>query len=146
MTENTDTEDAKSKGILWFFGTLTGVTLVVLFILGIWWGQEPDTFDVREQAVVYMKKSGTDSMPLGFVYTNTLAHMAEVLMEKPGGYISNDVAPPGVFLDNIRSWEYGALVMLSAGRGICSIVGRVILGRSRMLSTDTAGTLVSLQC
>ncbi len=115
MTENTDTEDAKSKGILWFFGTLTGVTLVVLFILGIWWGQEPDTFDVREQAVVYMKKSGTDSMPLGFVYTNTLAHMAEVLMEKPGGYISNDVAPPGVFLDNIRSWEYGALVMLRDG-------------------------------
>jgi len=115
MTDSTATEDAKSKGILWFFGTLAGVTLIVLFVLGIWWGDEPDTFDVREEAIRYMEKSSSDSMPIGFVYTNTLAHMAEVLMEKPGGYISNDVAPPGVFLDNIRSWEYGALVMLRDG-------------------------------
>ncbi len=115
MAESTDTEDAKSKGILWFFGTLLGVTLIVLIVLGAWWGQEPEQFDVREEALKYMEKSGSDHMPIGFVYTNTLAHMAEVLMEKPGGYISNDVAPPGVFLDNIRSWEYGALVMLRDG-------------------------------
>jgi len=115
MTDITATEDAKSKGILWFFGTLTGVTLIVLIVLGAWWGIEPETFDVREEAVEYMEKSDSDSIPIGFVYTNTLAHMAEVLMEKPGGYISNDVAPPGVFLDNIRSWEYGALVMLRDG-------------------------------
>ncbi len=115
MAESTDTEDAKSKGILWFFGTLLGVTLIVLIVLGAWWGQEPDQFDVREEAIKYMEKSDSDHMPIGFVYTNTLAHMAEVLMEKPGGYISNDVAPPGVFLDNIRSWEYGALVMLRDG-------------------------------
>lgn len=115
MTDSTATEDAKSKGILWFFGTLASVSLFILVVLGIWWGAEPDRFDVREQAVIYMEKSGNNSMPIGFVYTNTLAHMAEVLMEKPGGYISNDVAPPGVFLDNIRSWEYGALVMLRDG-------------------------------
>ncbi len=113
--DNKFSEDAKSKGILWFFAVLTGVTLLVLVILGAWWGTEPETFDVHEEAVEYMEQSGNDSMPLGFVYTNTLAHMAEVLMEKPGGYISNDVAPPGVFLDNIRSWEYGALVMLRDG-------------------------------
>lgn len=115
MTDTTATEDAKSKGILWFFGTLAAVTLIVLIVLGIWWGDEPETFDVREEAIKYMKTSGSENMPIGFVYTNTLAHMAEVLMEKPGGYISNDVAPPGVFLDNIRSWEYGALVMLRDG-------------------------------
>jgi len=115
MTDNTVAEDAKSKGILWFFGTLAGVTLIVLFILGAWWGAEPDTFDVQEEAVEYMEDSGSDAMPIGFVYTNTLAHIVEVLMNKPGGYISNDVAPPGLFLDNIRSWEYGALVMLRDG-------------------------------
>jgi hypothetical protein len=115
MAESTDAEDAKSKGILWFFGTLVGVTLIVLVVLGAWWGQEPEPFDVREQAIKYMEKSGSDNMPIGFVYTNTLAHMIEILMEKPGGYISNDVAPPGVFLDNIRSWEYGALVMMRDG-------------------------------
>jgi len=115
MSDNTATQDAKSKGILWFFGTILGITLIVLLVLGAWWGIEPEPFDVKEEAIIYMEGSGSDNIPIGFVYTNTLAHMAEVLMEKPGGYISNDVAPPGVFLDNIRSWEYGALVMLRDG-------------------------------
>ncbi len=111
MTDNA-TEDARSKGILWFFGALTGVSLLVLLILGGWWGLEPDIFNVNDEAIEYLHDSSSKQMPVGFVYTNTLAHMAEVLMNKPGGYISNDVAPPGLFLDNIRSWEYGALVML----------------------------------
>ncbi len=115
MTNSSTIEDAKSKGILWFFGVLASITLLVLLILGAWWGREPEIFDVHEKAVQYMEESGNNSMPLGFVYTNTLAHMAEVLMNKPGGYISNDIAPPGLFLDNIRSWEYGALVMLRDG-------------------------------
>ncbi|MFK5951394.1 MAG: DUF2333 family protein [Methylococcales bacterium] len=115
MTDSAATEDARSKGILWFFGSLLGVTLIILTVLGFWWGEEPGPFDVREEAIKYMEQSGSSNMPIGFVYTNTLAHIAEVLMEKPGGYISNDVAPPGVFLDNIRNWEYGALVMLRDG-------------------------------
>jgi hypothetical protein len=116
MTESTATEDARSKGILWFFSIIIIVTLLVLVGLGAWWGSEPPTFDVREEAALYMKeKQDDDDIPIGFVYTNTIAHMVEVLMNKPGGYISNDVAPPGIFLDNIRSWEYGALVMLRDG-------------------------------
>ncbi|MDX5151685.1 MAG: DUF2333 family protein, partial [Acidiferrobacterales bacterium] len=31
---------------------------------------------------------------------------------KPGGYLSNDIAPPGVFLDNMPNWEFGALVQI----------------------------------
>ena len=115
MADSTATEDAKSKGILWFFGALAGIIILVLIILGAWWGTEPDSFNVKDEAVKRMEATHTDSLPIGFVYTNTLAHMAEVLMDKPGGYISNDVAPPGLFLDNIRSWEYGALVMLRDG-------------------------------
>ncbi len=115
MADTTATKDAKSKGILWFFGTLVGISIIVLIILGAWWGSEPETFNVQEEAIIRLEATHTDSLPIGFVYTNTLAHMAEVLMDKPGGYISNDVAPPGLFLDNIRSWEYGALVMLRDG-------------------------------
>ncbi len=115
MSDDIATEEARSKGILWFFGVLLGVTALVMLVLGAWWGAEPERFDVTDEAVKRMEATGTESMPIGFVYTNTLAHMAEVLMEKPGGYISNDVAPPGLFLDNIRSWEYGALVMLRDG-------------------------------
>jgi hypothetical protein len=31
------------------------------------------------------------------------------LLEKPGGYLSNDRTPPSVFLDNIPNWEFGVL-------------------------------------
>jgi hypothetical protein len=34
------------------------------------------------------------------------------LLNKPGGYLSNDRFPPGIFLDNIPSWEYGVLVQV----------------------------------
>jgi hypothetical protein len=81
---------------------------------------EPGLFNAEEEAIKRYadeKTSENDSkdLPIGYMYTNTLAHMAEVLMHKPGGYITNDVAPPGLFLDNIKNWEYGALIMLRDG-------------------------------
>jgi hypothetical protein len=33
-------------------------------------------------------------------------------LEKRGGYLSNDIAPPGIWLDNIPNWEYGALIQV----------------------------------
>jgi len=112
MAANETTQDVKSKGILWGFGVLVLVVLVVLFILGAWWGSEPDQFNVQEEALERAKETNTTEMPLGYTYANTLAHIADVLLHKSGGYITNDVAPPGVLLDNISSWEFGALVML----------------------------------
>jgi hypothetical protein len=38
--------------------------------------------------------------------------VADTLLEKPGGYLSNDVFPPGVWLDNIPNWEFGVLVQV----------------------------------
>lgn len=38
--------------------------------------------------------------------------IAQTLLEKPGGYLSNDIFPPGVYLDNIPNWEFGALTEL----------------------------------
>ena len=109
--------DARSRGILWFFGIFSTMVVTVFIGLGAWWGSEPETFNVQDEALIRMTNKDPEftSLPIGHVYTNTLAHIAEVLMGKPGGYISNDVAPPGLFLDNIRSWEYGALVMLRDG-------------------------------
>jgi len=105
-------EDAKSKGILWGFGTMVGVVTIVMLILGEWWSREPSMFNVQEEAIERMNVTHTDQMPIGYVYANTLAHIADVILHKPGGYLTNDVAPPGLFCDNIQSWEYGALVML----------------------------------
>lgn len=105
-------KDSKSKGILWGFGGFAAVVLIVLIVLGQWWGREPDQFNIQEEATERAKETGTTSMPVGYVYTNTLAHIGEFLLHKSGGYITNDVAPPGLLLDNISNWEYGALVML----------------------------------
>jgi hypothetical protein len=116
MADNSyDFEDAKSKGILWGFGTLLGIVFVVMLVLGEWWSQEPEQFNVQDEAIERMNATHTDQMPIGYVYANTLAHIADVILFKPGGYLSNDVAPPGLFCDNIQSFEYGALVMLRDG-------------------------------
>jgi len=136
MAANDTLDDIKSKGILWGFGVLSLVIAVILLILGAWWGSEPGQFNIQDEARKRVEESKLETghhgqeathepvantpeeeievseMPIGYTYTNTLAHIAEVLLHKSGGYITNDVAPPGVFLDNISNWEYGALVML----------------------------------
>ena len=112
MAASETLDDIKSKGILWGFGVLALAVVIILIILGAWWGSEPGQFNIQDAALERAKETNTSEIPVGYTYTNTLAHIAEVLLHKSGGYITNDVAPPGVFLDNVSNWEYGALVML----------------------------------
>jgi hypothetical protein len=80
-------------------------------VLGWYWSQEPELFDVQQRAQLHAKEAG---MPLvtGTVSTSTLVSITETLLNKPGGYISNDIMPPGVFLDNISNWEFGVVVQI----------------------------------
>jgi hypothetical protein len=87
------------------------VYLLVAAIVGFYWSSEPDTFSVRDY--VRAEASRMDREPVtGFATTVTMIRIAETLLDKPGGYLSNDIFPPGLWLDNIPSWEYGALVQL----------------------------------
>ena len=81
----------------------------VLWLIGVIWSSEPDTFNVTENA---RQVSTANTVVPGFVITSTLITVANTLMEKPGGYLSNDVLPPGVMLDNMPAWEFGALEMV----------------------------------
>lgn len=92
-------------------GLLIAVYLVVVAILGFLWDDEPEVFDVRVQAEKMAEARGQE-MVVGYTTTATLIHIAETLLEKPGGYLSNDVFPPGVLMDNIPNWEYGVLVQV----------------------------------
>jgi hypothetical protein len=112
MASSDSFEDVKSRGILWGFGVVVIISLLVLIFLGVWWGSEPAQFSIQDEAMERAKLTKTTDIPLGYTYTNTLAHIGEVLLHKSGGYITNDVAPPGVLLDNISAFEYGALIML----------------------------------
>ena len=48
----------------------------------------------------------------GYTTAATVARLAQTLLDKRGGYLSNDIFPPGVWLDNVPSWEFGVLVQI----------------------------------
>ncbi|WP_461538765.1 DUF2333 family protein [Spongorhabdus nitratireducens] len=85
--------------------------VVVVVALGIWWSRAPEIFSVRENAAQMAEKRGRDVVT-GFTTTSTVIHMAEELLNKPGGFIRNDIMPPGLYLDNISNWEHGVLVQI----------------------------------
>lgn len=87
------------------------IYLVIVAILGIYWSSEPDTFSVREQSREVARTLDREMVP-GFTTTATLIHMIETMLNKPGGYITNDLLPPGVWMDNMPRWEYGVLVQV----------------------------------
>jgi hypothetical protein len=86
--------------------------ILVLYGLALYWSQEPKPFDVVEEAAHAAHVENPKELPLGFTYTTTLIEIADTLLHKPGGFLSNDVFPPSVFLDNIPNWELGALIAL----------------------------------
>ncbi|MBT6106680.1 MAG: DUF2333 family protein [Porticoccaceae bacterium] len=80
--------------------------LLLVILLGWYWSDEPDLFKVTsinnqaEQAIV------------GTATTGTLVYVVDTMLNKPGGYMANDVIPPGLWLDNLPSWEFGVLVQV----------------------------------
>lgn len=101
----------KQKGLLWS-ALLTLATLLVLSaLLGWYWNQEPAPIEVRQVA---LQRVGGEPgrLVVGATYTATLIQIGDTLLNKRGGYLSNDLMPPGVWMDNIPNWEFGALVML----------------------------------
>lgn len=122
MAASDFSQEAESKGFAWFLGVLCAFSVIAIVVLGGYWSIEPRSFDVVAEAKMNQEKNGIENSsidgyiyPNGYVYANTLVHIAEVLLYKPGGYLTNDVGVPGVLLDNIPSWEYGALIMLRDG-------------------------------
>ena len=90
---------------------LVAIFIVVNLGVGWYWSQEPDLFPVQQNAQLAAEKEGKQMVP-GFTTVETLKTVAGTLLSKSGGYLSNDRLPPGIFLDNIPSWEYGVLVQV----------------------------------
>ncbi|HZD54164.1 MAG TPA: DUF2333 family protein, partial [Woeseiaceae bacterium] len=79
-----------------------GALLIVTIGIAVYWSREPDVFRVE-------RSPDPERVVIGYASTDTLIRVAQTLLEKPGGYLTNDWMPPGVFLDNVPSWEFGVL-------------------------------------
>ena len=113
------------------------VVVVVALFLGCWalcwwWSREPEIFFVNE-------KTPDGRTVVGYSTVDTLTHVISWLLDKPGGYISNDVMPPSVFLDNMPSFEFGVLVQ-------CRDLARVLrqeYSRSQSQSVEDKDLIVA---
>ncbi|MFQ5603983.1 MAG: DUF2333 family protein [bacterium] len=111
MTASNSNENNTIKKRAWLVGIILILWIVFMFGLSIYWGLEPDMFDVQQ--IAQQKASeNQDEMVTGYVTTSALIQVASTLLDKPGGYLSNDVVPPSLFMDNIPSWEFGVLVQV----------------------------------
>lgn len=83
-------------------GSALAALMLVFTVLSIYWSRTPDVFWVNHTI-------DDDRVVIGYPTTDTLIRVAETLLDKPGGYLSNDRMLPSVFLDNIPNWEFGVL-------------------------------------
>ncbi len=107
----------KQKGVLWSILLFTTTSVVVLFFVGVYWSHEPATIDAKYVATQTAEGESSRIVP-GFTTTASLIELASTLLDKPGGYLTNDKLPPAslfgiiALLDNIPNWEFGALIMI----------------------------------
>lgn len=108
-SEPPELKDKDGKGWGWKQSVILaiGVVTLGLVVLGSWWSFEPDLVDayqeLDDQADDYQGISGANT-------TLALKVAMETVLEKPGGLLSNDLLPPGRWLDNLPNWEYGVIV------------------------------------
>ncbi len=97
--------------LLLALGVVIGVYLLAALLVGWYWSSEPDRFPVQ-QHVREAADAAQRQIVNGYTTVETLREVASTLLDKPGGYLTNDIAPPGLWLDNMPSWEYGVLVQV----------------------------------
>jgi hypothetical protein len=91
---------------------ITPAVLLVLLLAGMFWlNHEPPAFDPLKRAEAHAIEHGHQPV-VGFATTATLIETVEVLLDKRGGYYSNDIMPPWVLLDNVPNWEFGVLTQV----------------------------------
>ncbi|MCC6562838.1 MAG: DUF2333 family protein [Xanthomonadales bacterium] len=99
---------ARPRRRWWWRLTLALLALIALAtaVLMWRWSTPPPAFDPLLQAKV---RNGSGALVVGVTTASTLARVGELLLDKNGGYLSNDVMPPSVFLDDQPNWEVGVI-------------------------------------
>lgn len=99
------------RQILKFTGLILASIILVLLIISLWWDRSPSDFVPVEQAKQYAIENN-QQLVTGYVSTSTLITLGNSLLDKPGGYLSNDAIPPSIWMDNVPNFEFGVLVQI----------------------------------
>jgi hypothetical protein len=104
--------DSSSRKKTFKFSVLliTSIILILLIIM-LWWDRRPNDFDPVDQAKQFAAQKN-QQLVTGYVSTSTLIALGNSLLDKPGGYLSNDVMPPSIWMDNVPNFEFGVLVQI----------------------------------
>ncbi len=81
--------------------------LVMMFFLN----HEPPAFNPMAAATLHAQEHH-HKVVTGYTTTSTMMETVDVMLHKRGGYMSNDILPPWVFLDNLPNWEFGVLTQV----------------------------------
>ena len=111
-----------------------GIPVVLLLITAgmmFWYNHEPELFDPVERARLHAEVHGHADVT-GTTTTSALLEVVNVMLNKRGGYMSNDILPPWVFLDNLPNWEFGVLTQV---RDLARVL-RNDFSRSQTQSTE----------
>jgi len=114
--------------------SIIAALLLFLIVLGMFWSPMPKMFWVNE----YVDDSRT---VVGYSTTNTLIRVAETLLDKRGGYLTNDKMPPGLWLDNMPNWEKGVLTQV---RDLSRVI-RNDYSRSQSQSQEDADVVLAVE-
>ena len=99
----------RSRGVV-----LTPVVVVLVLLIGLFLiSLIPDDNPAAptQQAIRSEFSANHDGKapPVGYHTTESLIRTVDVIVNKRGGFLSNDVLPPFILMDNIPAWETGAL-------------------------------------
>jgi len=125
-------ETSKITSTIGRAAAITLILFLILFgVLGFIWDTEPDIFDITDVTNERTSAMGA-RIVVGSTTVATTIEIANTLLAKQGGYLENDVAPPGVWMDNVPNWEFGVLVQI---RDMVRIM-RKTLSRSQSQSQE----------
>ena len=127
---------SKTGRILWV--SIPSALLIICLMMMFWLNHEPDHFDTVKRAGEHAQEHN-HKVVTGYTTTATIIEVVDVLLTKRGGYMSNDILPPWVFLDNVPNWEFGVLTQV---RDITRTM-RNDFSRSQTQSTEDVDLMVA---
>lgn len=112
--------------------------LLFIALLMLIFDHRPDPFEVQAAALEHASESH-QTQTTGYLTVATTRQLITALLDKRGGYLSNDVTPPAVLMDNTPNWEWGVLVQVRD----MIVTLRNDLSRSQTQSTEHAALITA---